>query len=115
MWLYVFMKANIQKYIILILGGPDFQEGLHSQIGEDEFYDAVENALDKLEEGQQSRDGLKQMSNLRQNSQLDSDSLTHPLWPQIDEVCHGQLQHGLWRIIYQQLIYIYVFCFLDNT
>ena len=70
---------------LLILGGPDFEEGPHSQIGEDEFYDAVENALDKLEEEQQYRDRLKQMSDLRQNSQPDSDALTHPLWPQIDD------------------------------
>ena len=36
--------------------GPDFEEGPHSQIGEDEFFDAVENALDKLEEEQSSID-----------------------------------------------------------
>ena len=30
-------------------GGPDFEEGPHSQIGEDEFYDAVESELDRLE------------------------------------------------------------------
>jgi len=29
--------------------GPDFEEGPHSQIGEDEFYDAVESELDRLE------------------------------------------------------------------
>ena len=32
--------------------GPDYEEGPHSQIGEDEFFDAVENALDRLEEEQ---------------------------------------------------------------
>ena len=36
--------------------GPDYEEGPHSQLGEDEFFDAVENALDKLEEEQSSID-----------------------------------------------------------
>ena len=80
-------KAYLEKWMLFFIsGGPDFEEGPHSQIGEDEFYDAVENALDKLEEEQQYRDRLKQMSDLRQNSQPDSDALKHPLWPQIDEV-----------------------------
>ena len=66
---------------------PNFEEGVQSQIEEDEFYDAVENVLDVLEEEQQYWDCLKQMSDLRQNShQTDPDDLTHPLWPQIDEV-----------------------------
>lgn len=41
-----------QKFAV---AGPDFEEGPHSQLGEDEFYDAVESALDKFEEEQQYR------------------------------------------------------------
>jgi len=33
----------------VIKAGPDFEEGPHSQIGEDDFYDAVESELDRLE------------------------------------------------------------------
>ena len=41
---------------------PDFEEGPNSQIGEDEFFDAVETALDRLQEEQEFRDKLKMMS-----------------------------------------------------
>lgn len=34
----------------LVIGGPDFEEGPHCQIKEDEFYDAVDASLDKLEQ-----------------------------------------------------------------
>lgn len=39
--------------------GPDYEEGPHSQLGEDEFYDAVETALDKLDEELEMKDQLK--------------------------------------------------------
>ena len=39
--------------------GPDYQEGPHSQLGEDEFFDAVETALDKLDEELEMKDQLK--------------------------------------------------------
>jgi len=41
--------------------GPDYEEGPHSQLGEDEFYDAVETALDKLDEELEMKDQLKEM------------------------------------------------------
>ncbi|XP_033749928.1 ceramide transfer protein-like isoform X2 [Pecten maximus] len=34
----------------LVIGGPDFEEGPHCAIKEDEFFDAVDASLDKLEE-----------------------------------------------------------------
>ncbi len=47
---------------IILKGGPDFEEGPYSQIGEDEFYDAVDIALDKHEEDIRLRDMLRAMS-----------------------------------------------------
>lgn len=68
--------------------GPDFEEGPHSQIGEDEFFDAVENALDKLEEEQQYRDQLKMVSvdNKEDVDDVEEATKAHLLWPTIDEV-----------------------------
>ncbi|VEN43325.1 unnamed protein product [Callosobruchus maculatus] len=39
--------------------GPDLEEGPHSVLADDEFYDAVESGLDKIEEEQELRDRLK--------------------------------------------------------
>lgn len=39
----------------VIMGGPDFEEGPHSRLNEEEFYDAVDAALDKLEKEDESK------------------------------------------------------------
>lgn len=57
-------------------------------MGEDEFFDAVENALDKLEEEQNSYDKLKRFS-VQESGEEDLTSpevRKHPLWPIIDKV-----------------------------
>ena len=70
----------------MLKSGPDFEEGPHSQIGEDEFYDAVENALDKFEEELEFRDKLKEISLQQLEDTIEEDSKKHSLWPEIDEV-----------------------------
>jgi len=57
-------------------------------MGEDEFYDAVENALDKLEVEQEYRDKLKLMSKSmnQQPPPPVSEATKHPLWVTIDTV-----------------------------
>ncbi|TRY62817.1 hypothetical protein TCAL_13105 [Tigriopus californicus] len=92
--------------------GPDFEEGPHSQIGEDEFYDAVENALDKLEEEQQYRDQLKMVSvdNKEEVDDVEDATKSHSLWPTIDEVTKEQLYYarllpgndGVWELFAQE-------------
>jgi hypothetical protein len=57
------------------------------QMGEDEFYDAVENALDKLEEEQEYRDKLKLMSNaMSHQPETISEATQHQLWSTINTV-----------------------------
>jgi len=48
-----------EKEVKVGRAGPDYEEGPHSQLGEDEFYDAVESALDKLEEELEMKEQLK--------------------------------------------------------
>jgi hypothetical protein len=56
-------------------------------MGEDEFYDAVENALDKLEEEQEYRDKLKLMSNaMSHQPETISEATQHQLWSTINTV-----------------------------
>ena len=59
-------------------------------MGEDEFYDAVENALDKLEEEQEYRDKLKLMSNaMSHQPETISEATQHQLWSTINTVNGG--------------------------
>ena len=78
----------------MLVGNPDYEEGPHSQIGEEEFYDAVENALDKLQEEQDYRDKLKLMSAKQMentNVPVNNQQTMHPLWDTIQQVTSEQL------------------------
>ncbi|CAG5128563.1 unnamed protein product [Candidula unifasciata] len=46
----------------LILGGPDYEEGPHCLIPEDEFYDAVDATLDKLEKEEEKKRNVESPS-----------------------------------------------------
>lgn len=95
--------------------GPDLEEeGPFSTIPEDEFFDAVETGLEKIEEVRQIRVKLKLQN---QQSQIDAGQMTsvpyekanetdefgtgklaqyHPIWPEISKVCSDQLHHA-WK------------------
>ena len=81
-------QVSAESKRILMMGGPDYQEGPHSTIGEDEFYDAVEAGLDKIEEEQQYLERLKKTQVVRFADQAPD----HPLWPEVRvnfcEFCH---------------------------
>lgn len=74
------------------MGGPDLEEGPHSTLNEDEFYDAVELGLDRLEEEEAFKERLKTIK-------LDplltpSKAQNHPLWKEIDCVTLEQLNYA---------------------
>lgn len=89
------------------LNGPDFEEeGPDFNIPEDEFFDAVETGLEKIEEVQQIRVKLKlqnQQSHFETGQmEVESDDFGtgnlatyHTLWSEIDGVCNEQLKHAL--------------------
>jgi len=87
-------EQSQQSQKIVLKSGPDFEEGPHSQIGEDEFYDAVENALDKFEEELEFRDKLKEISLKQLEDTIEEDSKKHSLWTEIDEVTKQQLHYA---------------------
>lgn len=70
--------------------GPDYEEGPHSQLGEDEFYDAVETALDKLDEELEMKDQLKVL----QHQQSVSVEGGHRLDPEISNTSKEQLMYA---------------------
>lgn len=85
-------------------------EGPHSTLPDDEFFDAVESGLDKIEEDRQLRVRLKLQSQQSQvsivsNNQSEADETpeefgtgvlakNHRLWPEIDRVCAEQLHYA---------------------
>ena len=79
-----------------IMKSPDYEEGPNSQIGEDEFFDAVETALDKLQEEQELRDKLKELGAKSSEvaSTSASEAMNHPLWDTIDSVTNEQLHYA---------------------
>ena len=83
------------KAQVMLLNGPDFVEAPHSQIGEDEFFDAVETSLDKLQEELYYRDKLKLMgeTSLVPNAP-NSEAVNHPLWCTIDETSKYLFHHN---------------------
>ncbi|XP_068208689.1 ceramide transfer protein-like [Palaemon carinicauda] len=90
---------------VMVMGGPDYEEGPHSVMGEDEFFDAVESALDKMDEEEEFRERLR----LKQLAAPQKPATTHPLWPEIDKVTKEQLSYaqqdvdgGVWQLFAEE-------------
>ncbi|CAH1163626.1 unnamed protein product [Phaedon cochleariae] len=82
--------AQIQK-IRNVHPGPDLEEGPHSVLADDEFYDAVESGLDKMEEEQELRERLKSGQVMPVTPPPTSPACQHRLWPEIDKVVQQQV------------------------
>ncbi|EEC01515.1 goodpasture antigen-binding protein, putative, partial [Ixodes scapularis] len=63
----------------VVLGGPDYEEGPHSMINEEEFYDAIDAALDRNE--QQEEERIK--NRVRELLRPSSVASQHPLWSEV--------------------------------
>ncbi|XP_037933868.1 ceramide transfer protein [Teleopsis dalmanni] len=105
-------KEEIEKIKRISYPGPDLEEGPHSTLPEDEFFDAVETGLDKIEEDMQLRVKLKLQSqqsqtlvNVPHQAQSEGEegveefgtgalAKCHTLWPEIDRVCKEQLHYA---------------------
>ncbi len=86
-------ESSPQK--VIVIGGPDYEEGPHSIIKEEEFFDAVDAALDRHEQQQEERRQLKlRTKELSIPSPTPPSSCVHELWPEIDRVTMDQLYHA---------------------
>lgn len=71
------MRTIVKKNLIYFL-----QEGPHSALCDEEFYDAMETGLDKIEEESQIKDRLKQKSIAILKTPT-TPAAQHRLWPEV--------------------------------
>ncbi|XP_043230501.1 ceramide transfer protein-like isoform X4 [Amphibalanus amphitrite] len=77
----------------IMFGGPDYQEGPHSTIGEDEFFDAVESALDRITEDQEFRDKMRKKQSVKPSEAPKSSQ--HSLLKEVERVTQQQFKYAL--------------------
>ncbi|CAG0892625.1 unnamed protein product [Cyprideis torosa] len=87
---------------VLVVGGPDYEEGPGCTIKEEEFFDAVETGLDRMEEEEDFKKALKFQT---QPSVVSTAMESHPLFPVIRDTTAQQLSYanagveqGVWEL-----------------
>ncbi|XP_011500037.1 PREDICTED: collagen type IV alpha-3-binding protein [Ceratosolen solmsi marchali] len=78
---------------VVIHGGPDYEEGPHSALCDEEFYDAMETGLDKIDEENEIKDRLKQKSVVIPTTPT-TPAIKHRLWPEINRITLEQLHYA---------------------
>ncbi|XP_053615047.1 ceramide transfer protein isoform X2 [Plodia interpunctella] len=94
--LYMALKTQLNEARLASKPGPDHEEGPHSTLPDDEFYDAVETGFDKMEEERCAR-VAPSTEHTRDQVELpppaiDNRLTVHPLWPEIDRISTEQIQ-----------------------
>ncbi|GLH11022.1 Collagen type IV alpha-3-binding protein [Gryllus bimaculatus] len=77
--LYRQAKQEAASTRVVVHSSPDFEEGPHSTLNEEEFYDAVETGLDKIEEDVEFRERMKSKQSVKAPL---SKATQHKLWPE---------------------------------
>lgn len=79
-FLFLFVEKFGYPFYVLL------QEGPHSVLADDEFYDAVESGLDKMEEEQEFRERLKSGQAIPITPPpIVSLASQHTLWPEVSD------------------------------
>ncbi|CAG5127022.1 unnamed protein product [Candidula unifasciata] len=76
----------------IIVGGPDYEEGPHCLIPEEEFYDAVDATLDKLEKEEEKKRIVESTSKPDHAISLSS---SHPFYKEINDAINSHLNRLL--------------------
>ncbi|XP_026862051.2 ceramide transfer protein isoform X1 [Electrophorus electricus] len=76
-------------------GGPDYEEGPNSLINEDEFYDAVEAALDQQDRIEEESEKCRSPRPVALSPDSDSSAGTHRYSTEVDEMVHSHMTHSL--------------------
>lgn len=94
--LYMALKNQLTEARLASKPGPDHEEGPHSTLPDDEFYDAVETGFDKMEEERCAR-VVPPSVHTRDQVELpppaiDNRLTVHTLWSEIDRISTEQIQ-----------------------
>ncbi|KAJ0174033.1 hypothetical protein K1T71_010179 [Dendrolimus kikuchii] len=94
--LYMALKNQLTEARLASKPGPDHEEGPHSTLPDDEFYDAVESGFDKMEEERCTRVAPPSVHTRDQVDlpppAIDNRLTVHSLWPEIDRISTEQIQ-----------------------
>ncbi|KAH9506414.1 Collagen type IV alpha-3-binding protein, variant 2 [Dermatophagoides farinae] len=88
------LQPNKDK--VILIGGPDYEEGPHSMIKEEEFFDAIDAALDRSDQQEEDMRQLK-LQTMNLDEPLDvipPERCDHPLWPEVERVTMDQLYYA---------------------
>ncbi|XP_045528317.1 ceramide transfer protein [Pieris brassicae] len=94
--LYMALKNQLNEARLASKPGPDYEEGPHSTLPDDEFYDAVETGFDKMEEERCAR--VSSPTEVTRDEvelpppAIDNRLTVHPLWAEIDRISTEQIQ-----------------------
>lgn len=95
--LYQTVRQEAAPHRLALHGSPDYEEGPHSALNDEEFYDAVETGLDKMDEELELHDRLKTKQQQQMFSgpcRALSKASQHRLWPEIDRIAMEQLRYA---------------------
>lgn len=87
---------NKNKEQVILIGGPDYEEGPHSIIKEEEFFDAIDAVLDRSDQQEEEMRQLK-LQTMNLSKPLDvipPERCDHPLWPDVERVTMEQLYYA---------------------
>lgn len=77
----------------VVLGGPDYEEGPHSMLNDEEFFDAVDATLDKLEKEEEKKLQLAKEGSLSRMPKTSLDP-THALYQEIDRIVNDHITNA---------------------
>ncbi|XP_074593278.1 ceramide transfer protein isoform X2 [Brevipalpus obovatus] len=80
---------------MMMLNDPDYEEGPHSKIKEEEFFDAVDAMLDRKDQQEEEKRQIKlRAKEIGEPTALLPETCDHPLWMDIDRVTMDQFKQA---------------------
>ncbi|ESN95992.1 hypothetical protein HELRODRAFT_114561 [Helobdella robusta] len=85
-----------EKLKPVIKGGPDYEEGPHSMLNDEEFFDAIDATLDKMEKEEEEKLKLQTIELRSPPPKMPQTCLepTHPLYSEINRIVDDHIKHA---------------------
>ena len=80
-----------------VFGGPDYEEGPHSKLNEEEFFDAIDNQLDQMEKEEKRKKAVRiqdaEVTSVPPTSVTSLED-SHSLYGEVENVVREHLEHA---------------------